>query len=97
MHPTLHQIITALLDIQTESRLGSDESDAKSIMNHRWFAGVDWETVLKRGFIPPIRPSFLPPNVIEHTLPDDEQDEVLDDLKVEESATPYDILQLETF
>ena len=39
-----------------EERLGGGPNGATDIMNHPWFAGVDWNMILKKQIKPPFKP-----------------------------------------
>jgi hypothetical protein len=38
-------------------RLGSKSTD--EIKNHPFFAGVDWERVRSKGYLPPFKPNLI--------------------------------------
>jgi hypothetical protein len=42
-----------------ESRLGCLKGGAKEIKMHAWFQTVDWDSVVRKKDIPPIRPKVL--------------------------------------
>ena len=47
MSDNLKDIITKLLDKNHESRLGS-QGDADEIVNHPWFADMDWDGLMSK-------------------------------------------------
>ena len=47
MSDNLKDIITKLLDKNHETRLGS-KGDADEIVNHPWFADMDWEGLMSK-------------------------------------------------
>lgn len=59
MSDELKDIITKLLDKDPATRLGSN-GDADEIVNHPWFAGFNWESLLKKQMEAPFTPD---PNV----------------------------------
>jgi hypothetical protein len=42
-----------------ESRLGCLKGGVKEIKMHAWFQTVDWDSVVRKKDIPPIRPKVL--------------------------------------
>lgn len=49
-------IITKLLERDKSRRLGCGRADARDVMQHRFFAGIDWSVVPRRGLTPPFVP-----------------------------------------
>ena len=47
MSDDLKDIITKLLDKNSETRLGS-KNDADEIVNHPWFKDIDWEGLMNK-------------------------------------------------
>lgn len=41
-----------------ESRLGSGPGDAKELMDHPWFTGVDWNMIMNKQIKPPFKPKL---------------------------------------
>jgi RAC serine/threonine-protein kinase len=39
-----------------DQRLGGGPDDGLELMNHPWFAGVDWNMILQKQIKPPFRP-----------------------------------------
>lgn len=37
-------------------RLGGGQKDAKEVMEHRFFAGINWQDVVQKKLIPPFKP-----------------------------------------
>ncbi|EJK70914.1 hypothetical protein THAOC_07689, partial [Thalassiosira oceanica] len=60
----LIDLITSLLDNDQSKRLGRMSNGVQDIMNHRWFAGIDWEGLLKQSISAPITPD-LPEDLTE--------------------------------
>ena len=53
----LQDLLTKLFIADPEKRLGGGPGDAKEIMNHPWFAGVNWNKMLKKQYTPPFKPT----------------------------------------
>ncbi|KNC80538.1 AGC/RSK/RSKP70 protein kinase [Sphaeroforma arctica JP610] len=51
-------LLRKLLRRNTNNRLGSGPSDVEEIKAHPFFAGVDWNAMLRRELEPPIKPSL---------------------------------------
>ncbi|XP_050997248.1 cAMP-dependent protein kinase catalytic subunit PRKX isoform X2 [Acomys russatus] len=51
-------LIKKLLVVDRTRRLGSMKNGAEDIKRHRWFRGVDWESVPQRKLKPPIVPKL---------------------------------------
>jgi len=60
----LIDLITSLLDNDQSKRLGRMSNGVQGIKNHRWFAGIDWEGLLKQTISAPITPD-LPEDLTE--------------------------------
>lgn len=81
---TLMDLIKRLLKKEVESRLGSRKG-AHEIMNHSWFANMDWEELADRSIRPPITPAVdseyacsmfdTYPDTLEDSAPCIEQDD----------------------
>ncbi len=54
-------LITDLLQLDVENRLGGYEADLAAIKGHDFFAGIDWSDVGLRGLPPPFIPSLEGP------------------------------------
>ena len=57
MSDNLKDIITKLLDKDVEKRLGS-QNDADEIVNHPWFADMDWEGLMSKTLKSPFEPDL---------------------------------------
>ena len=51
-------LITKLLNIDPNERLGSGPEDAAAIKSHPYFKDVDWDKYLKKEIIPPFKPKL---------------------------------------
>lgn len=49
-------LLTRLLKIDPEERLGSSETDAEEIKSHEWFKKVDWTKIKSKQQSPPYKP-----------------------------------------
>ncbi|XP_074600937.1 AKT serine/threonine protein kinase [Brevipalpus obovatus] len=49
-------LLSGLLDKDPKIRLGGGPSDAKDIMAHPFFAGVNWEDIYQKKVVPPFKP-----------------------------------------
>lgn len=49
-------LISGLLKIDPDDRLGSSVKDAEEIKNHKFFENVDWDNVYKKQIPPPYQP-----------------------------------------
>lgn len=56
VNPSLHayDICSRLLDRHPETRLGNNIED---IMNHPWFADIDWDKLYQKEVVPPFKPT----------------------------------------
>jgi len=54
--PDAKDILTKLLKLKIENRLGFGPEDAKGIKSHRFFSAVKWEDVINRRTEPPFKP-----------------------------------------
>lgn len=50
-------LVSQLLVANQSNRLGRTRNGIKSIKNHRWFAGFDWQGLLEKSILVPIEPS----------------------------------------
>ena len=57
MSDNLKDIINKLLDKNQATRLGS-KSDADEIVNHPWFADINWDKLIKKELDPPFLPDM---------------------------------------
>ena len=85
-------LIRKLLQSDLTKRYGNLKGGVRDIKNHPWFHGVDWDALLKREVVPPIRPkvkadndtsnfddySDIGPFEHEFLLDDDEQEHFAD-------------------
>ncbi|XP_057245146.1 RAC-beta serine/threonine-protein kinase-like [Malurus melanocephalus] len=49
-------LLRGLLKKDPKERLGGGPGDAREVMQHRFFAAIDWSEVLQRKLVPPFRP-----------------------------------------
>ena len=56
--PGLTSLITSLLTSDQSKRLGRTQNGVKGIINHRWFAGFDWEAFKEQTLEAPIEVSI---------------------------------------
>eukprot|EP00752_Nemacystus_decipiens_P011818 g10487.t1 len=54
-------IVRKLLKINKSKRLGKAAGGAGSVMKHKWYAGFDWEGLLKKQLEVPIEPQLVDP------------------------------------
>lgn len=59
---SVKDITRKLLKIKKSKRLGNTAGGAKSVMNHKWFSGFDWDKLLKRQLEAPINPNVSNPS-----------------------------------
>ena len=52
-------LISSLLNLNTKSRLGMNESDIEIIKNDPFFEGIDWKEVENKQLRPPFVPELL--------------------------------------
>lgn len=52
--PVLKDLLSKLMEKKRTNRLG--HSGAQSVRNHPWFAGVQWEGIIKKS----VKPLFVP-------------------------------------
>lgn len=55
---TSKDLIKKLLVVDRTRRLGNMKNGAEDIKRHRWFRGVEWESVPQRKLKPPIVPKL---------------------------------------
>ncbi|KAM6395754.1 RAC-beta serine/threonine-protein kinase [Rhynochetos jubatus] len=56
LSPEAKALLAGLLKKDPKQRLGGGASDAKEVMEHRFFAPVDWQEVVQRKLVPPFKP-----------------------------------------
>lgn len=54
--PEARGLLAGLLKKDPKQRLGGGPGDAREVMEHRFFAGIDWQDVVQRKLVPPFRP-----------------------------------------
>ncbi|CAN8177083.1 unnamed protein product [Coccothraustes coccothraustes] len=54
--PESRSLLAGLLKKDPKQRLGGGPGDALEVMEHRFFAGIDWQDVVQRKLVPPFRP-----------------------------------------
>lgn len=54
--PEAKALLAGLLKKDPKQRLGGGPSDAKEVMEHRFFLSVDWQDVVHRKLLPPFKP-----------------------------------------
>lgn len=54
MSKDMRDFISGLLDKDPDKRLGSRGKD--EVLNHPWFDGLKWDSLLKKKIIPPYYP-----------------------------------------
>ncbi|XP_071656990.1 RAC-beta serine/threonine-protein kinase [Patagioenas fasciata] len=54
--PPARDLLAGLLKKDPKQRLGGGPSDAKEVMEHRFFSGVNWVDVVQRKLVPPFKP-----------------------------------------
>ncbi|GAA6092465.1 serine/threonine-protein kinase N2 isoform X2, partial [Tachysurus ichikawai] len=62
LSPESVSIVQKLLQKNPEKRLGAGEQDANEVKRHRFFQGVDWETLLAKRVKPPFLPNIKAPS-----------------------------------
>jgi len=55
-------MISKLLEKDSNKRLGNMKQGAQEIMNHKFYDGVDWVSVRNKNLVPPIMPCLLAEN-----------------------------------
>lgn len=58
----LSDLISNLLISDQSKRLGRTQNGVQGVMNHRWFAGFDWEGFKDQTLVAPIQPN-IPPDI----------------------------------
>ncbi|NWV16615.1 AKT2 kinase, partial [Origma solitaria] len=54
--PEARGLLAGLLKKDPKQRLGGGPGDAREVMEHGFFAGIDWQDVVQRKLVPPFRP-----------------------------------------
>eukprot|EP01017_Pseudomicrothorax_dubius_P040629 TRINITY_DN6383_c0_g2_i12.p1 TRINITY_DN6383_c0_g2~~TRINITY_DN6383_c0_g2_i12.p1 ORF type:complete len:146 (-),score=32.81 TRINITY_DN6383_c0_g2_i12:131-568(-) len=56
--PEASSLLKGLLSIAPATRLGSSISDAKDIMSHAFFVGINWDDLAQKKIKPPWKPKL---------------------------------------
>ncbi|KFQ97637.1 RAC-beta serine/threonine-protein kinase, partial [Opisthocomus hoazin] len=56
LSPEAKSLLAGLLKKDPKQRLGGGPSDAKEVMEHRFFAPINWQDVVQKKLIPPFKP-----------------------------------------
>uniref|UniRef100_A0A674N9A0 non-specific serine/threonine protein kinase n=1 Tax=Takifugu rubripes TaxID=31033 RepID=A0A674N9A0_TAKRU len=54
--PEARSLLSGLLKKDPMQRLGGGPDDAKEIMQHKFFAGIEWKDVYEKKLVPPFKP-----------------------------------------
>ncbi|XP_051954778.1 RAC-alpha serine/threonine-protein kinase-like isoform X2 [Xyrauchen texanus] len=54
--PEAKSLLSGLLQKDPKQRLGGGPDDAKEIMQHKFFAGIEWQDVYEKKLVPPFKP-----------------------------------------
>uniref|UniRef100_A0A8D2B346 non-specific serine/threonine protein kinase n=1 Tax=Sciurus vulgaris TaxID=55149 RepID=A0A8D2B346_SCIVU len=54
--PEAKSLLAMLLKKDPEQRLGGGPSDAKEVMEHRFFLSINWQDVVQKKLLPPLKP-----------------------------------------
>ncbi|CAH7376767.1 Akt2 [Phodopus roborovskii] len=54
--PEAKSLLAGLLKKDPKQRLGGGPSDAKEVMEHRFFLSINWQDVVQRKLLPPFKP-----------------------------------------
>uniref|UniRef100_A0A8C7IE71 non-specific serine/threonine protein kinase n=1 Tax=Oncorhynchus kisutch TaxID=8019 RepID=A0A8C7IE71_ONCKI len=54
--PEGKSLLSGLLKKDPKQRLGGGPDDAKEIMQHKFFAGIEWQDVYEKKLVPPFKP-----------------------------------------
>uniref|UniRef100_A0A667ZM06 non-specific serine/threonine protein kinase n=1 Tax=Myripristis murdjan TaxID=586833 RepID=A0A667ZM06_9TELE len=54
--PEGRSLLSGLLKKDPKQRLGGGPDDAKEIMQHKFFAGIEWQDVYEKKLVPPFKP-----------------------------------------
>lgn len=56
--PQCRDLLAKLFVAEPDKRLGGGPTDGEELMNHPWFAGVDWNLILQKQIKPPFKPKL---------------------------------------
>uniref|UniRef100_K7EHK0 non-specific serine/threonine protein kinase n=1 Tax=Ornithorhynchus anatinus TaxID=9258 RepID=K7EHK0_ORNAN len=56
LSPEAKSLLSGLLKKDPKQRLGGGPDDAKEIMQHKFFAGIEWQDVYEKKLVPPFKP-----------------------------------------
>uniref|UniRef100_A0A8V0XZZ7 non-specific serine/threonine protein kinase n=1 Tax=Gallus gallus TaxID=9031 RepID=A0A8V0XZZ7_CHICK len=56
LSPEAKALLAGLLKKDPKQRLGGGPTDAQEVMEHRFFAAINWQDVVHRKLVPPFRP-----------------------------------------
>uniref|UniRef100_A0A3Q2P5D4 non-specific serine/threonine protein kinase n=1 Tax=Fundulus heteroclitus TaxID=8078 RepID=A0A3Q2P5D4_FUNHE len=56
LSPEARSLLSGLLKKDPVERLGGGPEDAKEIMQHKFFTGINWQDVYEKKLVPPFRP-----------------------------------------
>ncbi|NXE85350.1 AKT2 kinase, partial [Cochlearius cochlearius] len=56
LSPEAKSLLAGLLKKDPKQRLGGGPSDAKEVMEHRFFAPINWQDVVQKKLVPPFKP-----------------------------------------
>uniref|UniRef100_A0A8C5QIE1 non-specific serine/threonine protein kinase n=1 Tax=Leptobrachium leishanense TaxID=445787 RepID=A0A8C5QIE1_9ANUR len=54
--PEAKSLLSGLLKKDPKQRLGGGPDDAKEIMQHKFFSGIEWQDVYEKKLVPPFKP-----------------------------------------
>uniref|UniRef100_A0A9J8DBG1 non-specific serine/threonine protein kinase n=1 Tax=Cyprinus carpio carpio TaxID=630221 RepID=A0A9J8DBG1_CYPCA len=54
--PEAKSLLSGLLQKDPKQRLGGGPDDAKEVMQHKFFAGIEWQDVYEKKLVPPFKP-----------------------------------------
>ncbi len=57
----LKDLFSKIFVADPDKRLGGGPGGAREIMNHPWFAGINWNKMLKKQYVPPFKPNLRSP------------------------------------
>uniref|UniRef100_A0A8C4UEX3 non-specific serine/threonine protein kinase n=2 Tax=Falco TaxID=8952 RepID=A0A8C4UEX3_FALTI len=56
LSPEAKSLLAGLLKKDPKQRLGGGPNDAKEVMEHRFFAPINWQDVVQKKLVPPFKP-----------------------------------------
>lgn len=56
--PQCKDLLSKLFVADPDQRLGGGPDDGLELMNHPWFAGVDWNMIMQKQIKPPFKPKL---------------------------------------